>query len=188
MPMAQNINDQRDVIKEDDGLSCLRYGLRVKYQSLAQDKTASGTKTTIVLQGTYDACKKAAFGADGIEPIFKINSSHQTYGTLEQMRLTQDEGPLWNLELTYSTETNWLGISNAKGSSYGKTASELNARMISKPLEEHPHYRMRWNKEFYCTAPESYFKNAEGNPEIPGDDSTYRKIYEGWKQARQLLG
>lgn len=124
----------------------------MKYQQFQREQTASGVKTTIVLQGTYDACKKAMEGnGDGIEPEFGINHSHPTYGNLEQMRLSQDEGPIWNLELTYTTEINWLGISTSKGSSYGKTSSELNSRVQSMPLESHPDYHMNWNMNLYST-------------------------------------
>ena len=152
VPMAQNINEQHDVIKEDDGLSCLKYGLRVKYQQFQREQTASGVKTTIVLQGSYDDCKKAMEGdGSGMQPNFIINHSHQTYGNLESMRLIPDEGPFWNLELVYTTEINWLGQSTSKGSTYGKTTSELNCRMMSRDLYTHPKYRKRWNLNLYAT-------------------------------------
>lgn len=175
LPYYESINNKADVIKEDDGLSCLKYGLRVKYQNFQRDQTASGIKTTIVLQGTYDACKKAMEGnGDGIEPEFAINHSHPTYGNLEQMRLSQDEGPLWNLELIYTTEINWLGISTSKGSSYGKTSSELNCRMQSMPLESNAKYRYRWNYNLYAT--DAHFFSSSDYAEWFRND-----IEERWK-------
>lgn len=161
--MAENgsINTQTDVIQQDDGLSCLKYGLRVKYQQFQREQTASGVKTTIVLQGSYEACKKAMEGdGSGITPEFSINHSHPTYGNLESMRLNQDEGPLWALELVYTTEINWLGQSTSKGSTYGKTSSELNCRMLSVPLEQHPDYEKRWNYTLYSNVPDVKSKLA----------------------------
>ena len=158
---SKSIYEQKNVVREDDLLSCLKYGLKVKYQSFNQEKTASGMRTTFTLQGDFDHCDIAMNGTDGVDPIFRINHTHDVYGNLESMRMSQDAGPIWNIDFVFTTEINWLGISTAKGSTYGKTSSELQARVMSMALEEHPFYQKCWNCAVWSNNPDVLFIMTE---------------------------
>lgn len=72
----------------------------------------------------------------------------QEYGAITSNKVTQGEGPFWELEVVY--EIDMITISIGQGSEDGPGHSELTARVISNPLENHPNYKRKWNYNLYC--------------------------------------
>lgn len=133
--------------------SCF-HELKIKYKGFSRDNTDSYTTTTIIYQGTRELCDEA------FEEI-KTAGHHDEYGNIESVKLTQDEGPIWNLEVKYSISKHGVGISSSTGSSYGPKASELTVRMMSLPLEARDNYLKSWNYDLYSTNP-----NADRKPDF----------------------
>lgn len=131
--MPNNINNK---------ISCLEQ-LVIKYKGVTKEETSQNKITTIIYQGSRELCEEAM-------QELKINTTDKEYGNLESLRMQQDEGPFWNVEVRYSIDLTGVGI-HSSGSSYGPKQSELNVRMISMPLESKKGYRRKWNMNLYCT-------------------------------------
>ena len=117
--------------------------LHVKYKSRERDETSSEIKTTIVYMGSRDICEQA------LDSDFKVGQSYQDLGTLENVKFSQDEGPIWNLTCSYSISLN--SGTHAKGTKAGTDDSVLEIRMLGLPLEVHANYRKCWNNNLYTT-------------------------------------
>lgn len=113
--------------------------LQIKYKSVVKEVSGDEIVTTIIYQGTRELCEEAM-------QELKVNTNNPENGNLESVRMTQDEGPIWNLELRYAIEN-----TTSKGSGYGPNKSELAVRMISMPLESKKEYRRKWNYHLYAT-------------------------------------
>jgi hypothetical protein len=133
--------------------------LQVKYKGRERENTDNELLTTIVYQGERSICEQA------FEEI-STNSKDPEYGNIESVRLFQDEGPIWNIEIKYSIEKHGNGISNSSGSSYGPKSSVLSVRMMTQDLEARPNYRKHWNNNLYCTL------KGQSTPDW-WDDATY---------------
>lgn len=118
--------------------------LQVKYKGRERENTDNETTTTIVYQGSREICE-AAF-----EEI-NTNERDPAFGNIESVRLYQDDGPIWNIEIKYAIEKHGVGLSSSKGSSYGPKSSTLTIRTITRPIESLKKYRMHWNNNLYCT-------------------------------------
>lgn len=122
----------------NEKISCLEQ-LVIKYKGVIKERSSDEFVTTIVYQGSRELCE------EGLKH-FRVNTTDKEYGNIESVRMTQDEGPFWNLEVRYATEND-----TSKGSGYGPNQSELNVRMISMPLESKKNYHRRWNYHLYST-------------------------------------
>lgn len=126
--------------------------LQVKYKSREKTADSRGVETKVVYQGSKSLCEEA------MDSQFMVNVIDAQLGSIEQVRLTQDEGPFWNLEVTYMIESPGLdshlgGNGEAPGSSNGPSYSELTCRTISRDVSEHQNYRKNWNYSLWCTNP-----------------------------------
>lgn len=74
-------------------MSCLRE-IDVKYKGIEIDRDSNGEVTRIVYQSSRELCEQAMREDYFIGRVYD-------YGLLETMKLTQDEGPFWNLELVF---------------------------------------------------------------------------------------
>lgn len=126
----------------NDRISCLEQ-LVIKYKGVTKETSSQERIVTIIYQGSRELCEEAL-------KELKINTTDKEYGNLESMRMTQDEGPFWNLELRYSVDTTGVGI-HSSGTSYGPKQSELTMRTISMPLESKSNYKKHWNYDFYSS-------------------------------------
>lgn len=119
--------------------------LQVKYKGLQIDVNSQEKKTTITYQGSKDLCNEA------LQEIYQINVSDPTYGNIENVRMFCADGPIWNLEVTYSIDKSGTGLGSSNGSTYGPKSSELSMSMLSLPLEGRDNYLMNWNNNLYST-------------------------------------
>lgn len=164
-------------------ISCLEQ-LVIKYKGITKETNSGERIVTIIYQGSRELCEEAM-------TELKINTTDKEYGNLENMRMTQDEGPFWNLELRYSVDTTGVGI-HSSGTSYGPKQSELNARSISMPLESKSSYKKNWNYNFYCTnkspsqVPTAWISADADNDGIRGTgfewsgEEDYLKTHDCW--------
>lgn len=127
----------------DEHVSCLQK-LQLKYKGLERENTDEETTTSIIYQGSKELVEEAFVEMN-------TNGKDADYGNIETVRMYQDEGPFWNLEINYAIEKHGVGISSSKGSSYGPKASVLTVRAITRELETLSNYRMHWNNNLYCT-------------------------------------
>lgn len=163
--------------------------LQVKYKGFTKENSSEGTLTTVIYQGSKELCSRA------MDQLI-VNSVSKGHGTIESVKMTQDEGPIWNLEVEYAVEAG--GIS--KGTSYGPKQSSLTMRMMSLPLESKSNYRKHWNNNLYSTkknaklpefwASATYDDDGVANSsvEYPGDGSNPSKIeYFAWAKSLNEL-
>ena len=124
--------------------------LQVKYKSREKNVTSKSIDTKVVWQGSKELCEA------------KMNELQIGYvdpemGSVDNLKLSQDEGPFWNLEVNYQIEfpemDSHLGGGEAAGSSNGPAYSELTCRTMSRDIEEHTNYKKHWNNDLYCTRP-----------------------------------
>ena len=66
-------------------------------------------------------------------------------GYLKNIRLYQEEGPLWTIELRYEATQGWQTSSTPPDTSYGKKACSLDCGTLCNELELHPQYKTKWN-------------------------------------------
>ncbi len=140
---------------KDDMKSCLIDELKIKYQGFTRDIGQGYKRTTIIYQGSFKLCN------DALNNEFFINNYSSEYGTIESVRMTQEDGPIWNIEVSYVIDTSGdnssdssigTGTESAAGTSKEAMHSSLNVTMMSVSLESLPHYRKRWNNNLYTTA------------------------------------
>lgn len=116
--------------------SCLN-NIQVKYCGLTKNATTKDSKTTVIYQGKKSDCE-AFYNSHAFGDV------DENYGSIESIRLYQEEGPFWNVEVTYSITTS-VNVSYSSGTKYGPTDSTLNCRMMTMPLEKRPNYKAKWN-------------------------------------------
>lgn len=118
----------------------------IKYCGLTVEETKSERLTTVVLQGSKELLKELQ------ETTYKVGTNHPEYGHIQKTRLfNSGQGPIHNLELTYSIDLLGPGYSSATGSGYGPKSSELSMNMLQIDLEKVPDYRKNWNYNLYST-------------------------------------
>lgn len=84
---------------KDDMKSCLIDELKIKYQGFTRDIGQGYKRTTIIYQGSFKLCN------DALNNEFFINDYSSEYGTIESVRMTQEDGPIWNIEVSYVIDT-----------------------------------------------------------------------------------
>lgn len=141
-------------------MASILHELQIKYKGTTVTKTGNEERTVVVYQGSRELCEQALNDKSLVQ--------NDELGYIDSMKLTQDEGPHWNLEVTYVVEyTNAALIVGGgtnptqqqpvqrsrikKGSSKNVSSSELNVRMMSAPIETAYYYRKYWNYNMYCT-------------------------------------
>ena len=136
----------------------------IKYKSRNVVKTGNEERTTVTFQGSREICERIMDDKSLVQ--------NDELGYIDSMRMYQDEGPHWNVEVTYVIEfTNAVlvvggGTENPdpnasqptssrnkikKGSSKNATSSELTVRTQAFELFKAPNYRRWWDHDFYCT-------------------------------------
>ena len=170
--------------------------LTEKYKGTTVDDNNSMMTTTVTYQGSRELCERALEDHSLIE--------RDELGYIDNVKMSQDEGPHWNLEVKYVIEfvsdVNVIpGGGTApsqprrpihKGSSKESTESELTIRMLSVPLETHPLYKLHWNYNLYATGLIYDWEGAWGNREEtirhlwpPHDDGVPIDVLHYWATA-----
>ena len=145
--------------------------LQEKYKGLTVEVSGEEKRTTITYQGSRELCEEA------IQSTFKVNASDPIYGNIENIRMTNADGPIWTLEITYSIDTSH-GYNTSTGSTFGAKSSELSMSMLSIPLEKLSNYEKRWNNNLYCTKtttdiPNWWYSATYENDHIMGTENEY---------------
>lgn len=115
--------------------------LQLRYQGRKIEQDGSTKRTTLTFTGSYDLCVR------GSETDYQLGMESGEYGTITSTSIDQDEGPFWKLTVVYEIDT--ITASMSSGSEEGPGHSELNARVMSNPLENHPNYKRKWNYNLY---------------------------------------
>lgn len=126
--------------------------LRITLQGRQYDNASNSTKYIEKYIGTYELC------VEGMNGEFKVGTV-TTHGTIENTRVYQANEAFYYLEVTYATEnTGGTGHTGggsdeetADGTSKTATRSELNASVMSLPLENNVNYKKNWNYNLYTT-------------------------------------
>lgn len=148
--------------------SCLKE-LQVKYQSRQIEAGTSDIKSYITYQGSYELCSKAM-------KELQIGQVDSEFGALENIRMSQAEGPFWNIELVYTIETGGGADHHIGGSSNGPERTEINCTMISMPLESKKSYRKNWNYNLYIAS-------TKLGPETDQWGNVIKYVPAWWKTA-----
>lgn len=117
--------------------------LQVKYKSREYDKSTDSTKTVVTYQGSRELCEEymSSHSPGSVDPEL---------GSLDSMKMTQDEGPFWNVTVTWLIDRQG-GTSHASHTGTGPETSTLSMNMLGLPLETRPNYARIWNYNLYST-------------------------------------
>lgn len=110
----------------------------IKYGSKRVDRTQKSTRTSITWQGTEAEI-------DAFSATLLFGSYTAGRGQLTDKNKSHAEGPIYNLDLTYTEDYDDSGNVVNSDTLTGPYTQKLQARMISMPLETHQNYRARWN-------------------------------------------
>lgn len=118
-------------------MACLKHGGRLK------EATVDGTTQSFIYSGTYEEM----YELHSLSEIGEYNVEAE--GKLTSKRLNQEEGPVWNCELIYSTSKNG-DYSTSPDYSYGSKSASLRGSLLSLDLSMAAGYRTNWNYALYC--------------------------------------
>ena len=147
----------------------------VTHRGFELEHDDDGKIYTFRFQGTRDEMR-------ALVDAHTVNEVHTNYGTLKNIRLTQDVGPNWfaefrfeNLKATSDTEP--------PDTSYGAKSCRLTGGMLSNPLNHHPDYKMNWD-HYLLAKPDTTtipaWWSTDDNDAIPlADQDTY--YWYNWK-------
>ena len=127
------------------GTGTSNVNIELKYQGFNQSYTTDNIQTNITLQSTKEKLLDNIVVSGSTVPAGKWQCGQvTTYGRLDNINLSQAEGPFWNATLTYNQPlTN--GITIGSGNDKKATQNSLTVRMLSRQIEQHPNYRYYWN-------------------------------------------
>ena len=121
--------------------------LPIKYQGITKEKTQNGIAYTIVYTGTKTQCENA-------QSSLEIPSTDATFGRLESATVTQDNGPVYNLTLKYTTAGYASGSSVTPPTTVvGEKSRTLDCTILSTPLQQHVNYLMQWDHYLAAKVP-----------------------------------
>lgn len=129
--------------------------IQIKYKSREVDKTHSQLKTSVTYQGSKELCEQFMEA----NPPGTVNAE---FGTVEKLKLMQDEGPFWNVQVAYTINTSTsihIGGHNTNGPEY----STLSMSALSMPIESHKNYKCKWNNNIFSTKTWSQMTTSERN-------------------------
>lgn len=113
--------------------------LPIKYQGRTAEKTQNGISTTIIYTGTKAECEAA-------QASLAIPSTDTTFGRLESATVSQDQGPIYNLTLKYTTAGYGSGFPVTPPTTVvGEKSRTLDCTMLSTPLQQHQSYLLQWD-------------------------------------------
>jgi hypothetical protein len=115
----------------------------IKHASRLREATADGFSQSFTYQGTQE------------EMLDIYNSSEigvwysEFGGKLTSRRIQQEEGPIWNCELSFASSPDG-DYSDGPDYSYGRKSAQLRAGLLQLDLCMAPKYRTNWNYALYC--------------------------------------
>lgn len=129
--------------------------IHAKYQGETITRSENGTDTTVSWYGSKS------------EMLEKLNNTHinalTSYGRTKTATVSQSDGDIWTLEITYSKTSSGSTNAVAPDTSYGKKSASLSVSMLSLPIEKAAKYRYKWNHWLFWRP--SY--QAEPMPDVP---------------------
>ena len=127
--------------------------LTIKYCGFSVSETTGQRTYNITLQGSKELCMQ------GLEQTYKVGTNHPEWGHIEEAKVVNNnQGPIYNLELKCSSDTNG-GIDTSTGSSFGPKSSELTMSMLQLDLETKDNYKRNWNYNLYSTIKKDNLSN-----------------------------
>lgn len=121
--------------------------IQLQFKGWQQSRTTEALRTTVTVQST----KEKLTGAVGTGNYI-VGASYmgqQTYGkdlgVLEEIKISQDSGPFWNMTLSYNNPLSTSITTPTSTISADPTQNSLAVVMLSMPIETHPNYIYRWN-------------------------------------------
>ena len=158
--------------------------LQIRYQGRTVDANSNEIVTNITYIGSRELCENAM--RNELAPMMAGE-----FGTIESVRMSQDEGPHWLLEVRYTTLAD--ATLEDTGTAYGPKRSQLSTSMISRPIESVPKYKRHWNNNLYYQVQDSNNGGSNNNliPDIPAwwwtddaeHDSTVTNFMWGWGKS-----
>lgn len=128
--------------------SCLDE-LQIKYQGQTFEVSKDSTSTTIVYQGSKELCLEAQ------RTDLAGGMVNPDYGTITHSVVTQQDGPFWQIEVTYETaasEFSHEAGQNADGTDKDLNHSQLSVRVIQNDIQMHPMYLRWWDNCVWWTS------------------------------------
>ena len=141
----------------------------VKFQSRTREITKEGDQVSMVYFGSHDEMSEMLRGA----VINRIDDE----GRLKSVRLYQESPTIWCCEKRYARRDS-DEFADAPSEEYGVKSATLDGGLFSRPLRQHPNYRMCWDHQL-AAAPgvhevPSWWENAATEALSVSDELKYR--------------
>lgn len=121
--------------------------IQLDYKGWEQTRTTEALRTTVIVQSTQERLTGVIGTGDFI--VGASYMGNQTYGKdlgiLQTAKISQGDGPFWNLTLQYNNPLSTSITTPTSTISADPTENSLVVKMLSMPLETHPNYIYRWN-------------------------------------------
>lgn len=122
--------------------------IQLEYKGWQQTRTTEALRTTVILQST----KEKLTGVIGTGSYI-VGASYMgnqgmygsDLGVLQTAKISQDDGPFWNLTLQYNNPLTTSITTPTSTISADPTENSLTVKMLSMPIETHQNYIYRWN-------------------------------------------
>lgn len=112
--------------------------MEIKFLSAEKSYNEKSINLSETYYGTYDDCVNFLTTS-------KTGVWVDEKGFIQNVRLVQESGAIWNVVISYGIEIDDSGSSSDPNNSTGPKSQRLSARTLSMPLEHHKDYRTHWN-------------------------------------------
>ena len=120
--------------------------VKFQYKGFTQTKNSYQLTTKETYQGTK---QKLQYNRDNLS-TWAIGYNNTDFGTIDNVQITQNEGPFWKAVITYNKVLN-NGIVITTGNRNKPQEHSVDIIMYSAPIQKHPNYDYRWNHVLFTT-------------------------------------
>ena len=120
--------------------------VKFQYKGFTQTKNSYQLTTRETYQGTK---QELQYRRDN-NSTWAIRYNHPEFGTIDNVQITQNEGPFWKAVITYNKVLD-NGIPISIDHSNKPQEHSVDIVMYSAPIQKHPNYDYRWNHILFTT-------------------------------------
>lgn len=127
-------------------------GVVLEYQGFTQTRDQNNLNTQVTYQSTREIIESTITG----NAKWKIGTVDDAWGRLDSINSQPGDGPFWKAVLNYNQPLSSGVIITIPGDDKKPTQNSLTVRMMSMPIESHPHYKYCWNHSLATCQPNPY--------------------------------
>lgn len=130
--------------------------VKFQYKGFTQTKNSYQLTTRETYQGTK---QELQYRRDN-NSTWAIRYNHPDFGTIDNVQITQNDGPFWKAVITYNKVLD-NGIPISIDHKNKPQEHSVDIIMYSAPIQKHPNYDFRWNHVLFTTSvPLATWSNA----------------------------